>query len=97
MTLRKLPYSKHLSIQEVNLGTEEFPQMIYIGAQLMPKILEEYVALFKEFKDVIAWLYKDMMGIPPELCQHRIYLEDIAKPIYQSPYRLNPKYSLKVK
>ena len=55
------------------------------------------MALFKEFKDVIAWSYKDMMGIPPNLCQHRIYLEDNTKPICQSPYRINPKYSLKVK
>ena len=58
--------------------------MINIGAQLMPKILEEYVALFKEFKDVIAWSYKDMMGIPPKLCQHRISLEDNTKPVCQS-------------
>ena len=40
------------------------------------QMLAEYIALFKEFKDVIAWSYKDMKGILPELCQHRIYLED---------------------
>ena len=93
----EVDYSKHPSIQEVNLGTEEFPQKINIGAQLTPKMLEEYVALFKEFKDVIAWSYKDMTGIPPKLCQHRIYLEENTKPVCQRPYRLNPKYSLKVK
>ena len=41
--------------------------------------------------------YKDMIGIPPKLCQHRIYLDDNTKPICQRPYYLNPKYSLKVK
>ena len=93
----EVEYSKHPSLQEVNLGTEEFPQKINISAQLTPKMLEEYVDLFKEFKDVIAWSYKDMTGIPPKLCQHCIYLEENTKPICQRPYHLNPKYSLKVK
>lgn len=77
----EVDYSKNPPIQDVNLGTKECPQMINIGAQLTSQMLAEYIVLFKEFKDVIAWPYKDMKGIPPELCQHRIYLEDNAKPI----------------
>ena len=75
----EVDYSKHLPIHEVNLGTKESSQMINIGAQLTSKMLDEYVALFKEFKNVITWSYKDMISIPPELCQHQLSLEDNAK------------------
>ncbi len=30
--------------------------------------------LFKEFKNVFAWIYKDLKGIPPKLAQHKIEL-----------------------
>jgi hypothetical protein len=31
--------------------------------------------LLKEFKDVFAWTYKDLKGIPLELAQHIIELD----------------------
>jgi len=31
--------------------------------------------LLKEFKDVFAWIYKDLKGIPPKLAQHKIELD----------------------
>jgi hypothetical protein len=30
--------------------------------------------LLKEFKDVFAWIYKDLKGIPPKLTQQNIDL-----------------------
>jgi len=36
--------------------------------------------LLKEFKDVFAWIYKDLKGIPLELAQHKIEL-DITIPL----------------
>jgi hypothetical protein len=33
--------------------------------------------LLKDFKDVLAWTYKDLKGIPPKLAQHRIELDTI--------------------
>jgi hypothetical protein len=53
--------------------------------------------LLKEFKDVFAWTYKDLKGIPLELAQHRIKL-DMSLPLaHQARYRLNPNYALAVK
>ena len=49
------------------------------------------------FSSTFAWSYKDLKGIPPEVCQHHIILEEGAKPIRQRQRRLNPKYSLLVK
>ncbi len=43
--------------------------------------------LFKEFKDVFAWTYKDLKGIPLELAQHIIEL-DTSKPLaHQTRYK----------
>jgi hypothetical protein len=37
----------------------------------------------KEFKDVFAWTYKDLKGIPLELAQHKIELNIIIPPTHQ--------------
>ncbi len=53
--------------------------------------------LLREFKDVFAWTYKDLKGIPLKLTQHKIEL-DITIPLaYQARYRLNPNYVTIVK
>jgi hypothetical protein len=53
--------------------------------------------LLKEFKDVFAWIYKDLKGILPELVQHRIELDTSIPPTHQTRYRLNPNYATIVK
>jgi hypothetical protein len=40
--------------------------------------------LLKEFKDVFAWTYKDLKGIPPELAQHRIELDTTVPLTHQA-------------
>ncbi len=45
--------------------------------------------LLKEFKDVFAWTYKDLKGIPPELPQRKIELDIIMSLAHQAKYRLN--------
>jgi len=53
--------------------------------------------LLKEFKDVFAWTYKDLKGIPLELAQHKVEL-DIAIPLtHQAKYKLNLNYVTIVK
>jgi hypothetical protein len=47
--------------------------------------------------DVFAWNYKDLKGIPREICEHKIDLVANAQPIKQRQYRMNPNYALKVK
>jgi len=53
--------------------------------------------LLKEFKDVFAWTYKYLKGIPLELAQHIIELDITIPPAHQARYRLNPKYATMVK
>ncbi|MCO5554465.1 hypothetical protein L7F22_007994 [Adiantum nelumboides] len=49
--------------------------------------------LLKEFKDIFAWTYHDMKGVPPSVVQHTIPMISTAKPVQQRPYPMNPKYA----
>jgi hypothetical protein len=51
----------------LNLGIEANPQYIKINAKLTKEKTKELQMLFKEFKYVFVWIYKDMKGIPPKL------------------------------
>jgi hypothetical protein len=53
--------------------------------------------LLKEFKDVFAWTYKDLKGIPFKLVQHRIELDTSIPLAHQARYRLNLNYATVVK
>jgi hypothetical protein len=52
---------------KLNLGTNAKPQMVKINACLQTNKALEVEQLLKEFKDVFAWTYKDLKGIPPKL------------------------------
>ncbi len=58
----------------MNLGTQEEPQMVEVNSNLQPKKARKLEQLFKEYKDVFAWTYKDLKGIPPKLVYIQIKL-----------------------
>ncbi len=59
--------------------------------------IEELHILLKEFKDVCAWTYKDLKGIPPKLAEHIIELDTSIPPTHQARCILNLKYVAVVK
>lgn len=71
--------------------------MITMGDYWKEEMVQQATALFLEFKDVFAWSYKDLKGIPPDLGEHKIELMEGAKPMRQRPYHMNPKYKEQVK
>jgi hypothetical protein len=82
---------------DMNLGIEENPKNIRIYNGLTLEQAKEWLQFFEDTQDVFAWTYKDLKGVPPDICQHQIVLEPNAKPVRQIQYRMNPKYSLMVK
>jgi hypothetical protein len=62
-------------LMKFNLGTDAKPQLVKINAQLEINKVLELEQLLKEFKDVFAWTYRDLKGIPLELAQHIIELD----------------------
>ena len=63
------------------------PRPILISASLIEKERSELILLLKEFKDVFAWDYSDMLGLDPELVVHTLNVDLEAKPVAQ-PARL---------
>ncbi len=59
--------TKDQQLMKLNLGTNAEPHMVKINAQLETCKVLELEQFLKEFKDVFAWTYKDLKGIPPKL------------------------------
>ena len=57
---------------KVDISDNDMPREIRIS--LTPSLQErdELVKTVKEFRDVFAWSYEDMLGIDPDIAQHRI-------------------------
>ena len=81
----------------MNLGTDDKPQNIKLYKKITRLELKYWREFFIRYKTAFAWTYSDLKGIPAEVCEHKIVLEDDAKPVRQRQHRLNPKYSLMVK
>jgi hypothetical protein len=72
-------------------------KIFYLSKVMSKKEKLEYKKLLKEYSDVFAWTPLDLSGIPADLGEHHIDLQEGSAPVRQRQYRLNPKYSLMVK
>jgi hypothetical protein len=64
---------------------------------LEPIVNYQLIELLKEFKDIFAWTYKDLKGIPPKIAHHQIELDTSMPLVHQTMYQLNPNYVAIVK
>ena len=78
-------------IELAELGEDSKP--VFIAQDLTPVEEEALKMLLKEFRDIFAWTYHDMKGVPPSVVQHTIPIISNAKPVQQRPYPMNPKYA----
>ena len=83
--------------QEINLGTKDHPQSVKVYDGIQGQELQNWTEFIRKHKSAFAWTYADLGGIPAEIAEHRIVLEEDARPIWQRQHRLNQKYSLMVK
>jgi hypothetical protein len=63
---------------------------VHIGASSSPDEIVTYESLFKEFSDVFAWSYEEMLGIDPDIVIHEIKTYPDAKPIHQCLRPVHP-------
>lgn len=61
-------------LKVTNLGKEEDPKNILVGDDWDLVLKATTFKIFMEYKDVFTWTYKDLKGVPPELCVHHIQL-----------------------
>ena len=71
-------------LEEVDLGSgSQESRPISISANLTEKEKSELVPLLKEFKDVFAWDYNEMLGLDPGLIAQTLNVDPQAKPVAQ--------------
>ena len=71
--------------------------MVQIGNTLTSSEKKALVTLLKEFKEVFAWLYEDMLEIDTDIMQHCIPTDSDMKPVKKKLRRMKPKWTLKIK
>ena len=70
---------------------------VYIGAKCSHAEIQEYTKLFKEFHDIFAWSYDEMLGIDPRIFEHEIKTYLNAKPVRQCLRVVNPRKAPAIK
>ena len=68
-----------------------------MNANLNPQLTTDATSLFKEYRDVFAFSYEDLRGIPEHIATHRIELDTAISPCHQARYCMNPNYAKAVK
>ncbi|XP_057954124.1 uncharacterized protein LOC131148417 [Malania oleifera] len=81
----------------INLGTDEEPKEVKIGALLGGKERCEMINLLKEYQDVFAWSYQDMPSLDTDLVTHKIPIYPDSKPVKQKLRRMRPDMLIKIK
>ena len=73
------PYKE--SLESINLGSEEDPKEVKIGALLHPDVKRRLIEFLKEYVDIFAWSYQDMPGLDTYIVDHRFLLKPEYPPI----------------
>ena len=63
---------------------------VIISARLSDEEEQKLLHILKKHKESIAWSIKELKGISPSICMHKILLEETSKPTVEHQRRLNP-------
>ena len=63
---------------------------IIIATELTELEEQKLLEILRKYKEAIAWTIKDLKGISPSICMHKILLEENAKTSIKHQRRLNP-------
>jgi hypothetical protein len=70
---------------------------VFVGAECSSGEIQIYIDFFKQFRDVFAWSYEEMLGIDPKIVEHEITTYPDAKPVRQKLHPGNPKKETTIK
>jgi hypothetical protein len=73
-------------LTKINLSSKKNLQQVKINVDLETIVNHQLIKLLKEFKDIFAWTYKDLKGIPLEVAQHWIELNTSIPLAHQARY-----------
>jgi ribonuclease HI len=74
----------------LNIGTPESTKIIKLGTQCSDEEKVKFTKLLREFQDVFAWSYEDLLGFDPTLIQHSITIKEGIKIVRKKQRPINP-------
>lgn len=80
-------------IEEVQLQGGAPDKKVKIGAGLVSWLKEGLMNLLKEFVDIFAWSPADMPGIPRDIIEHELAVDEEHKPVRQKKRSFGPEKS----
>ena len=80
MTEKEVQETAEEKLEEIKLGMDpQKPRLISISSKLSEEEKAELILLLKEFRDVFAWDYSEMLGLDPGLVVHTLNMDPGAK------------------
>jgi len=70
------------------------PQLVKLSKNLPENEKQNYIELFKEFKDVFAWKYEYLKTYDMAIIQHKIPLKPGTYLLFRNSYKSIPSYYL---
>ena len=71
------------ALETVELVEGEVTKTTKIGTKLSPEMRTRLIQFLKENRDAFAWSHEDMLGIAPEVIQHKLNVNPERKPVQQ--------------
>ena len=73
-------HSSSLQFELINLGTKAEPRYVNLGKWCSPGESSKFINLFKQYKDVFSWTYKELKMYDTKIIQHVIPIKAGVKP-----------------
>ena len=83
--------NKMEALETVELVEGEATKTTKIGTTLSPEIRTRLIQFLNENRDAFAWSHEDMLGIAPEVIQHKLNVNPERKPVQQRRRVFAPK------
>ena len=85
-------------LEIINLAKEgEKSKEVKIGTRSTIEQKEALIALLREFHEIFAWSYQDILGLDTDIVVHKIPLKPECKPVKQALRWMKPEVILKIK
>ena len=81
-------------IELINLRTGDEKKEVKIGSSLDAFAKKEITDLLKEYVDIFAWFYQDMLGLSTKIVEHQLQIKPEGRPVQQKLRRVKPKMLL---
>ena len=78
-------------VTQINLGDEANPKPMFISESLSSSEKEDLISLMREYIDVFAWNYEDMLRLEPQVVMHHLNINSDVKPVKQQQRRFCPE------